>query len=116
MQSSREDAILLLKSWRESGTLIQFTLEVPGMTVAAWVLVSEVSGPIIRLKGREAVATLDLRKALDGGFAYTEPWAEVKDQEILRDSENKWLSVLAITFTNSTTVILGESPGKVPVE
>ena len=94
--------------------LIQCTLETPeGLTFVSWTLVTELSGSLVRLKGRASEVTLDLATVEHGGFEYAEPWAELKeDSKLRRESEGKWRSLLAMRFPSSTMLLLGESLGE----
>ena len=110
MTSSREEAVLALKKWKEKPALIQVVLEAPGgITCVSWAYVTEISGSIVRLKGRSAEVTLDLARVEDGGFQYGELSEFPKDSEVRRNPESKWRNVLALRFPSSTRMLLGTS-------
>jgi hypothetical protein len=108
MKSSREEAISVLRRWKEKPALIQSVLETPvGITCSLWAYVTEISGSIVRLKGRSAEVTFDLAQVGDDGFQYGEPSEFTKDSEVRLDPESKWRSLLAIRFPGSTRLLLG---------
>jgi hypothetical protein len=109
MQSSREDAILLLKSWKDSGALIKCLLVTPeNLTFVSWALVVELSESSVRFTGRANSVTF----AFDGAeFEYSEPTELEANSELRRSSELNLLAVLAVSFPSGVSLLLGRSPG-----
>jgi hypothetical protein len=112
MQSSRQDAILLLKNWKDTATLIRCTLVTPeGLTFASWALVAELSDSSVRFTGRANSVTFGFEGA---EFEYSEPTDLEANSELRRSSERKWVSVLQVSFPSGANLLLGQSPGNVP--
>ena len=108
MTSSREEAISVLRKWKEKPALIQSVLKTPmGITCVLWAYVTEISGSIVRLKGRSAEVTFDLSQVEEGGFQYGEPSEFPKESEVRLDLESKWRNLLAMCFPSSTKLLLG---------
>jgi hypothetical protein len=112
MKSSCEDAILLLKSWKDKGALIRCTLVTDEDLIfvsAAWV--TKVSDSSAQLTGRANSVSFFFKGA---EFEYSEP-SELDDDSKLRlSADGQLICLLGIGFPSGSTLFLAQSPGNVP--
>jgi hypothetical protein len=113
MKSSRAEAILLLKSWKDSGALIWCTLFTPEqLTFASWGLVKEVSDSSARLTGsRDSVVSFFFD---DADFEYGEPGELEEGFKWRAAAEKGIVCLLGIGFPSGSKLFLAQSPGNVP--
>jgi hypothetical protein len=112
MKSSCEDAILLLKSWKDNGALIRCTLiTAEDLIFVSWAWVTDVSDSAAQLTGRASSVSFFFKGA---EFEYSEP-SELEDDSKLRlSAEGQLICLLGIGFPSGTTLFLAQSPRSVP--